>query len=85
MTGIVAAGISKRKVVQLVQEPHEGLFKTISSKMDKLHKLHHKPSAGSKAAKKDVAKGIDRSGGKSYNPKVSLETIAGFGSSPAGR
>lgn len=38
--------------------------------MDKPHKLHHKPSAGSKAAKKDVAKGVDRTGGKSYNPKV---------------
>ena len=38
--------------------------------MDKPHKLHHKPSAGSKAAKKDTAKGVDRTGGKSYNPKV---------------
>ena len=40
--------------------------------MDKPHKAHQKPSAGGKAAKKDAAKGIDRSGGQTYNPKVSL-------------
>jgi len=39
--------------------------------MEKPHKAHHKPSVGSKAAKKDAANDIDRSGGKSYNPKVS--------------
>ena len=38
--------------------------------MEKPHKAHHKPSAGTKAAKKDAAKDIDRSGGKGYNPKV---------------
>lgn len=39
--------------------------------MDKPHKAHHKASAGAKAAKKDAAKGVDRSGGQGYNPKVS--------------
>ena len=43
-----------------------------NSEMEKPHKEHHKPSAGSKLAKKDAAKGVDRSGGKNYNPKVSL-------------
>jgi len=38
--------------------------------MEKPHKAHQKPSAGAKAAKKDVAKGIDRTGGKNFNPKV---------------
>lgn len=40
--------------------------------MDKPHKVHHKPSAGAKAAKKDAAKGVDRSSAKGFNPKVSL-------------
>jgi len=39
--------------------------------MEKPHKAHQKPSAGAKAAKKDAAKGIDRTGGKNFNPKVS--------------
>ncbi|KAK8865986.1 hypothetical protein IAR55_001136 [Kwoniella newhampshirensis] len=38
--------------------------------MDQPHKTHHKPSAGSKHDKKDAAKGVDRSGGKNYNPKA---------------
>lgn len=39
--------------------------------MEKPHKTHHKPSAGTKADKKDKAAGIDRTGGtKGYNPKV---------------
>jgi hypothetical protein len=38
--------------------------------MDKPHKAHHKASSGAKAAKKDAAKGVDRSGGQGYNPKV---------------
>jgi ribosome biogenesis protein BMS1 len=40
--------------------------------MEKPHKVHHKPSAGAKAAKKDAAKGVDRSGAKGFNPKVSV-------------
>ena len=39
--------------------------------MDKPHKAHHKPSSGTKAVKKDVARDIDRTGGKNFNPKVS--------------
>ncbi|ORX35996.1 hypothetical protein BD324DRAFT_642702 [Kockovaella imperatae] len=38
--------------------------------MERPHKAHHKPSAGSKAAKKDAAKDIDRTGGKNFNPKA---------------
>lgn len=38
--------------------------------MEAPHKAHHKPSAGAKHAKKDAAKGVDRSGGKNFNPKV---------------
>ncbi|KAK4686213.1 ribosome biogenesis protein BMS1, partial [Tremellales sp. Uapishka_1] len=38
--------------------------------MDQPHKVHHKPSAGNKADKKDAAKGVDRTGGKGYNPKA---------------
>lgn len=38
--------------------------------MEKPHKVHHKPSAGTKADKKDKAKGVDRSGAKGYNPKA---------------
>jgi ribosome biogenesis protein BMS1 len=38
--------------------------------MEKPHKPHHKAASGAKAAKKDVAKGVDRSGGQNYNPKV---------------
>ena len=37
---------------------------------DKAHKAHHRPSTGSKLAKKDVAHGVDRTGGQSFNPKV---------------
>ena len=40
--------------------------------MDKPHKVHHKASSGAKAAKKDAARGVDRSGGQGYNPKVRL-------------
>lgn len=39
--------------------------------MDKPHKAHHKASTGGKLAKKDAAKGVDRSEAKGYNPKVS--------------
>jgi ribosome biogenesis protein BMS1 len=43
--------------------------------MEKPHKVHHKPSAGQKADKKDKAAGVDRTGGtKGYNPKVSVES-----------
>ncbi|WVQ82551.1 hypothetical protein IAT38_004680 [Cryptococcus sp. DSM 104549] len=42
--------------------------------MDAPHKTHHKPSAGTKHDKKDAAKGIDRSGGKSFNPKAFTNT-----------
>ncbi|KAI9635244.1 uncharacterized protein MKK02DRAFT_25911 [Dioszegia hungarica] len=38
--------------------------------MEKPHKPHHKASAGKKLEKKDAAKGVDRSGGQSYNPKA---------------
>ncbi|WVR05949.1 hypothetical protein IAU60_002976 [Kwoniella sp. DSM 27419] len=38
--------------------------------MEQSHRAHHKPSAGTKHDKKDAAKGIDRSGGKSFNPKA---------------
>lgn len=38
--------------------------------MEKPHKVYHKPSAGSKLAKKDAVAGVDRTGGKNYNPKV---------------
>ncbi|EIW72781.1 hypothetical protein TREMEDRAFT_25428 [Tremella mesenterica DSM 1558] len=38
--------------------------------MEKPHKTHHKAAAGVKLAKKDAVKGIDRSGGKNYNPKA---------------
>jgi ribosome biogenesis protein BMS1 len=42
--------------------------------MEKPHKVHHKPSAGTKADKKDKANGVDRTGGtKGYNPKVSCD------------
>ncbi|GMK58765.1 hypothetical protein CspeluHIS016_0602070 [Cutaneotrichosporon spelunceum] len=34
------------------------------------HRAHRKPSAGSKAEKKDKAAGIDRSSAKGYNPKA---------------
>jgi ribosome biogenesis protein BMS1 len=37
---------------------------------DKPQKAHHKSSSGNKAAKKDAVKGIDRTGGKNYNPKA---------------
>ncbi|ODO11661.1 hypothetical protein I350_00445 [Cryptococcus amylolentus CBS 6273] len=39
--------------------------------MEAPHKAHHASSSGTKHAKKDAAKGIDRSGGNSYNPKAS--------------
>lgn len=42
----------------------------ILAAMEAPHKAHHKPSAGAKHAKKDAAKGVDRSGGKNFNPKV---------------
>ncbi|ODN84558.1 hypothetical protein L202_00485 [Cryptococcus amylolentus CBS 6039] len=38
--------------------------------MEAPHKAHHASSSGTKHAKKDAAKGIDRSGGNSYNPKA---------------
>ncbi|WOO85272.1 Ribosome biogenesis protein bms1 [Vanrija pseudolonga] len=38
--------------------------------MEKPHKAHQKPSAGSKLEKKDKAKGVDRSAVKGYNPKA---------------
>lgn len=38
--------------------------------MDKPQKAHHKASSGNKAVKKDAAKGIDRTGGKNFNPKA---------------
>ncbi|WVN85478.1 uncharacterized protein L203_100624 [Cryptococcus depauperatus CBS 7841] len=38
--------------------------------MEVPHKTHHKPSAGSKLKKKDAVKGVDRSGGKNFNPKA---------------
>lgn len=37
---------------------------------DKPQRAHHKAQAGKSAAKKDAAKGIDRTGGTSYNPKA---------------
>jgi ribosome biogenesis protein BMS1 len=37
---------------------------------DKPHKAHHTSSSGNKAAKKDAVKGVDRTGGKTYNPKA---------------
>lgn len=37
---------------------------------ERAHKAHHKASAGGKLAKKDAAKGVDRSGGQNYNPKA---------------
>jgi hypothetical protein len=40
--------------------------------MEKPHKAHHAASAGAKLAKKDAAKGVDRSGGAGYNPKASF-------------
>ena len=52
--------------------------------MEKPHKEHHKPSAGSKLAKKDAAKGVDRSGGKNYNPKVSQSSFSKAESSAQG-
>nr|XP_018267214.1 ribosome biogenesis protein BMS1 [Kwoniella dejecticola CBS 10117]OBR89372.1 ribosome biogenesis protein BMS1 [Kwoniella dejecticola CBS 10117] len=42
--------------------------------MEQSHKVHHKPSAGTKHAKKDAAKGVDRSGGKGFNPKAFTNT-----------
>ncbi|KIY31115.1 ribosome biogenesis protein BMS1 [Cryptococcus gattii E566] len=42
--------------------------------MEAPHKAHHKPSAGAKHAKKDAAKGVDRSGGKNFNPKAFTNT-----------
>ncbi|OCF41810.1 ribosome biogenesis protein BMS1 [Kwoniella heveanensis CBS 569] len=42
--------------------------------MEQSHKSHHKASAGNKHAKKDAAKGIDRSGGKNFNPKAFTNT-----------
>lgn len=38
--------------------------------MEKPHKAHHKPSAGSKLDKKDKAQGVDRRHAHGYNPKV---------------
>ncbi|KAL7424733.1 Glycoside hydrolase 2 (Mannanase, beta-galactosidase) [Cryptotrichosporon argae] len=40
------------------------------STVDRPQKAHHKPSVGSKADKKDAAKGVDRSAVKGYNPKA---------------
>ncbi|OCF73884.1 ribosome biogenesis protein BMS1 [Kwoniella mangroviensis CBS 8886] len=42
--------------------------------MEQSHRTHHKPSAGNKHAKKDAAKGIDRTGGKGFNPKAFTNT-----------
>ncbi|WRT64214.1 uncharacterized protein IL334_001143 [Kwoniella shivajii] len=42
--------------------------------MEQPHKTHHKPSAGTKHAKKDAAAGIDRTGGKGFNPKAFTNT-----------
>ncbi|WWC66342.1 uncharacterized protein I206_100243 [Kwoniella pini CBS 10737] len=42
--------------------------------MEQSHKVHHKPSAGTKHAKKDAANGVDRSGGKGFNPKAFTNT-----------
>ncbi|WVW82380.1 hypothetical protein I302_104387 [Kwoniella bestiolae CBS 10118] len=42
--------------------------------MEQSHKVHHKPSAGTKHAKKDAAKGVDRTGGKGFNPKAFTNT-----------
>ncbi|EKD03566.1 hypothetical protein A1Q2_02149 [Trichosporon asahii var. asahii CBS 8904] len=40
--------------------------------MEKPHKAHHKPSAGSKLDKKDKAQGVDRRHAHGYNPKKRL-------------
>lgn len=49
---------------------HAAIALHILAAMEAPHKAHHKPSAGAKHAKKDAAKGVDRSGGKNFNPKV---------------
>lgn len=41
-----------------------------TTSMEKPHKAHHKPSAGSKLDKKDKAQGVDRRHAHGYNPKV---------------
>lgn len=48
---------------------------TLAGKMEKPHKAHHKPAAGTKHDKKDKAKGVDRSQAKGYNPKVSSTLV----------